>query len=103
MEIVYVETSFVSLLVANPRRDLLIAAHQQATRDWWNQRRRTFHCVTSDETLTEAARGDATQAGLRLAALAALPSVAITTEAENLAAESLELMGDSPYGTESDS
>jgi hypothetical protein len=89
-EIVYIETSVVSLLVANPSRDLLIAAQQQATRDWWNQRRPAFHCVTSDETLTEAARGDAAQASLRLAALAALPSLAITTEAENLATEFLQ-------------
>ena len=48
-----------------------------------------FHCVTSDETLTEAARGDAEHARLRLAALATLPSLAITVEAENRAAEFL--------------
>ena len=89
MEIVYIETSVVSLLVANPSRDLASAARQQATHDWWSLRRGLFHCVTSDETLTEAARGDATQAGLRLAALANLPALAITEEAEDLAAEFL--------------
>lgn len=35
MEIVYLETSFISLLVANPSRDLVTAANQQSTRDWW--------------------------------------------------------------------
>ena len=85
MEIVYIETTVVSLLVANPSRDLATAARQQATRDWWKLRRNLFHCVTSDETLTEAARGDAVQARLRLAALAMLPSLAITSEAEQLA------------------
>jgi hypothetical protein len=89
VEIVYIETSVVSLLVANPSRDLATAAKQQATRDWWNSQRELFHCITSDETLTEAARGDATQAGLRLAALAKLPAMAITEEAEKLAAEFL--------------
>ncbi|MEK7675770.1 MAG: type II toxin-antitoxin system VapC family toxin [Verrucomicrobiota bacterium] len=89
MEIVYIETSVVSLLVANPSRDLVTAARQQATRDWWNLRRALFRCTTSDETLAEAARGDAEQARLRLAALATLPSLTITAEAENLAAEFL--------------
>lgn len=89
MEIVYIETSVVSLLVANPSRDLATAAMQQATRNWWGTRRELFQCVTSDETLSEAARGDATQARLRLSALAALPALAITEEAERLAAEFL--------------
>lgn len=89
MEIVYIETSVVSLLVANPNRDLVTAAQQQATRDWWHLRRGSFQCVTSDETLAEAVRGDAEQARQRLAALATLPSLSITVEAENLAAEFL--------------
>ncbi len=32
---VYLETTFVSYLTAWPSRDLVIAAHQQITRDWW--------------------------------------------------------------------
>jgi hypothetical protein len=35
MEVVYLETSFISLLVANPSRDLATAGQQQTTRDWW--------------------------------------------------------------------
>ena len=89
MEIVYIETSVVSLLVAALSKNLVTAAQQQATRDWWQRRRNLFQCVTSDETLTEAARGDSQQARLRLAALATLPSFTITEEAENLAAEFL--------------
>jgi hypothetical protein len=89
MEIVYIETTVVSLLVANPSRDLVTAARQQATRDWWDMRRRFFQCVTSDETLVEAARGDAEQARLRLAALATLPSLSVTDEVERLALEFL--------------
>ena len=60
-----------------------------ATRDWWNQRRGLFHCVTSDETLAEVARGDAEQARLRLAALAGIPTLSITAEAAELAAQFL--------------
>ena len=34
METVYIETSIVSYLAAEPSRDLLTAANQQVTRDW---------------------------------------------------------------------
>jgi hypothetical protein len=101
MEIVYIETSVVSLLVANPSRDLVTAGHQQATRDWWRRQRPGFQCVTSDETLVECARGDAEQARLRLEALAALPTLRITTEVERLAAEFLST-GSMPAAVRSD-
>ena|SRR5665213_563840 len=89
MEIVYIETSVVSLLAARPSRDLVTAGHQQATRDWWNKRRVGFRCMTSDETLVECARGDTEQARLRLEMLTALPTLRITAEVESLAAEFL--------------
>ena len=34
----YIETTIVSYLTARPSRDLVIAAHQEATRDWWSVR-----------------------------------------------------------------
>jgi hypothetical protein len=89
METVYIETSIVSYLVAEPSRNLVTAAHQQATRDWWNQRRGSFLCTTSAETLAEAARGDSEQAVRRMAALAGMPVLAITDDVEDLAAEFL--------------
>lgn len=33
---VYLETSVISYLTARPSRDLIVAAHQQITRDWWD-------------------------------------------------------------------
>jgi hypothetical protein len=89
MEIVYIETTVVSLLVANPSRDLATAGQQQTTRDWWQRRRTAFQCVTSDQTLAEVSRGDAEQARLRLAALAGLPVLPITAAEEHLAEEFL--------------
>lgn len=35
-ERVYIETTFVSYLTAWPSRDVVIAAHQQITHQWWN-------------------------------------------------------------------
>jgi len=89
METVYIETTIVSYLVARTSRDVVIAGQQQATRDWWMQQRQRFQCVVSVQTLVEAARGDARQAALRLAALAGLPVLQITVAAENLADELL--------------
>ena len=34
----YLETTVVSYLTALPSRDLLVAAHQQVTREWWEGR-----------------------------------------------------------------
>ena len=100
-EIVYIETTVVSLLVAEPSRDVVIAGNQQATRDWWEQRRGIFQCVTSDETLAESARGDAEQARRRHAALATIPALPITTEVANLAVEFLRT-GSLPAAAKSD-
>ena len=84
MEIVYIETTVVSYLVAEPSRDVVTAGLQQATRDWWQQRRGEFHCVTSAETLAESARGDAGQARRRLTILNGLMLVPVGLEAEKL-------------------
>lgn len=81
MDVVYIETTFVSLLVADPSRDLITAANQQATRDWWNQRRPVFNCVTSYEVVREASKGDPDQVQRRLAVLRPIPLIPPNEEA----------------------
>ena len=76
-EIVYVETTIVSYLVARPSRDLILAAHQQLTRDWWQEERFRYQCITSTEVLREAAAGDDEMSRLRLQALQELEIVRI--------------------------
>jgi hypothetical protein len=90
METVYIETTIVSLLVARPSRDPLIAAHQQLTRQWWQDRRLRFNCVTSEEVVREASQGDADMSRLRLEALAGLPVLRVTETARGLAKEILQ-------------
>lgn len=85
METVYIETSIVSYLVADPSRDLVTAANQQITRDRWHQRRESFACLTSQEVIAEASRGDPEQVGRRLTVLSSLPRVAINSDAQELA------------------
>ncbi len=85
METAYIETSIVSYLVAEPNRDLVTAANQQVTRDWWQQRRESFACLVSQEVVAEASRGDPEQVRRRLAVLAAIPRVAVSADAQELA------------------
>ena len=33
---VYVKTSVISCLASRPARDLIVAAHQELTREWWD-------------------------------------------------------------------
>ena len=66
---VYLETTIPSYLVARPSRDLLIAAHQQLTREWWESRGPQFDLFVSEPVLDEAAAGDAILAKKRLALL----------------------------------
>ena len=39
---VYIETSVLSYLAARPSRDVVIAAYQQVTREWWAGARDRF-------------------------------------------------------------
>src|SRR5713101_4985355 len=85
METVYIETTVVSYLVSRPSQDLVVAAHQQLTREWWQRRRSLFACFISDVVLDEADEGDAEQVALRLRTLEGIPKLAPTAEGEHLA------------------
>ena len=77
---VYIETSIVSYLTARPSRDLLVAACQKITVDWWDYQRVRFELFISDIVLEEAGKGDTIAATRRLEALAQIPLLAITDE-----------------------
>ena len=55
----YIETSVVSYLTARPSRDVVIAAYQQITCEWWRVAPDRFDLVVSALVLTEAGAGDA--------------------------------------------
>ena len=88
---VYIETTIPSYLVARPSRDLLIAAHQQLTRDWWESRGPAFDLYVSEPVLEEAAAGDPAMAKQRLDLLADIRILVLTDGilrlAESLVAE----------------
>ncbi len=91
IERVYIETSIVSYLTAKPNRDLVIAAHQQITHDWWGLRRLTFELCISQLVLDEAGGGDPVAAQDRLEVLKPMLVLETTKEAINLAKELLKV------------
>jgi len=75
---VYIETSIVSYLTARPTGDLLAAAWQKTTHDWWDMQRGRFDLYTSDVSIEEAEKGDPGAAARRIETLSKLPLLAIT-------------------------
>ena len=55
---VYLETTIISYLAARPSRDLILAAHQEVTRQWWERRRQGSDLHVSQFVLNEAAGGE---------------------------------------------
>jgi len=89
-ERVYIETSFVSYLTARPNRDVVIAGHQQITRDWWDTRRQDYELCVSQLVLGESAAGDAQAAQERLAVLQPMTILETTAAALDLTKELLQ-------------
>ena len=75
---VYVETSVVSYLTARATRNLLAAAWQTATAEWWDTHRPRFELCTSALTIEEAGRGHEEAAARRLDALGGIAMLPIT-------------------------
>ncbi len=82
---VYVETSVISYLTARTSRDLVVAAHQQTTQDWWQTHKESFHLVASQLVIQEASAGNTVAAQQRLAVLEDIELLAVTEAALSLA------------------
>lgn len=81
---VYLETTIMSYLAALPSRDLIKAARQEVTWEWWNKRRGAYRVYASQVVARE---GDPDAARRRLELLSDIPLLDVTDEAINLAAE----------------
>jgi hypothetical protein len=82
---VYVETSVLSYLAAWPSRDLRMAAHQEATHEWWAVARSECECFISDAVTDESRRGDPDAVARREGFAGDLPVLALTAEVGRLA------------------
>lgn len=82
---VYIESSIISYLAARPSRDLIVAAHQQVTFDWWQNVRGRVECFISPFVLDEIKQGDPEAAQKRMALAEMLSVLKVDEGAKELA------------------
>ena len=72
MATVYIETSIVSYLRQHPSSQVVMAARQLLTHQWWDDQRGNYELVTS-QFVDEASAGDPVLASERLQSLDGIP------------------------------
>ena len=92
-ETVYIETSIISYLCAQPSRDLIVAANQEITREWWEKRRADYDCYISELVMEEISAGDPEAAARRLHLADGMPLLAANDAARNLEGEIMRGLG----------
>ncbi len=81
----YVETSVLSYLTARRSSDVVVAAHQQITREWWETCGDRFDLVASELVAQEAGTGDEQAMRERLEILGTITLVEASEDALALA------------------
>ena len=87
---IYIESTIPSYVVARPARDLLQAARQQITKDWWDLQRGRHELFTSQVVLDEIAAGEQEMAERRLELMAEIAVVELSPAAEKFASQLLQ-------------
>ncbi len=72
-------------LTSYPSRDIIVAARQALTRQWWSQQRPNYRCFISAHVIEEAGAGDSTAAAQRLETLQQIEALPPTAGLESLA------------------
>ena len=80
MPTVYIETSIVSYLRQRPSAQVVMAARQLLTHQWWNDERGNYELVTSQFVLDEASAGDPVLAAERLQSLDGIPLLPLDSQ-----------------------
>ncbi|MDM8564183.1 hypothetical protein QUF74_00860 [Candidatus Halobeggiatoa sp. HSG11] len=94
MQQVYIETSVISYYTGKMSRNIVVAGHQVATKDFWEK-------ITEDElkpiisvlVIREASQGNEEQARKRIDAIQGFTVLDISTEAEDLSELIIEQRG----------
>jgi hypothetical protein len=86
---VYIETSVSSYLTAKFSKNLVIAAHQQITQEWWENSFQYFAPYISPVVFEEASKGDKEAAKLRLERIKNIPVLKINPGIEKLSGKYL--------------
>jgi hypothetical protein len=63
---IYIETSVISYLVSRMSSNLVLAAYQQITREWWDTQLHYYQPLISDFVIEEISKGDPLLSASRL-------------------------------------
>ena len=72
-------------LTGRPSRDMVIASHQELTRQWWETRSSAFDLLISELVRQEVRRGDTEASGKRMTAIEKIPVLKTSEAAVSLA------------------
>ena len=93
MSSVYLETSVIGYLASRPGSDIVFAANQLLTLEWWNGHRARFDLCVSQATIDECSAGDPVAAAERLVFLEGIPVLAINSDTQSPARELVHRVG----------
>jgi predicted nucleic acid-binding protein len=82
---VYLETSVISYLTSRTSRDIVVVAHQEVTREWWQEQRKHYRLVISEVVLQEVTTGDDEAGDKRFDLIKGLEVLTITEQVQDLA------------------
>jgi hypothetical protein len=82
---VYIETTIVSYLTGRPSGDLLIAARQLQTRQWWDEESKNYELMVSNAVLEEISEGNVDQAVKRMGLIEGVAVIVISDDVKDVA------------------
>ena len=82
---IYIESSVISYFTARRPREIVAAAHQEITIDWWEEELTKFEPFISQFVIDEISRGDSDAAEKRLTVISLFKVLAMTSEVASLA------------------
>ena len=82
---IYIETSVISYLTSRPSRDLITAAHQQITHEWWDKGLPLCEAYISPIVIEEISQGDPEAAQLRIEKVSSFSLLEVIPEVQELA------------------
>jgi len=82
---VYIETSVISYYTAKPSRDLIVAAHQQITVEWWEIVCPQIRCFISPFVIQEISAGNEEAAQKRINVINDFSILELNREIQELA------------------
>ncbi len=90
MDSLYIETSIISYLRQKPSSQVVTAARQLMTHQWWNNERTKYQLAVSQFVIDEASAGAPTLADKRLESLEGIPLLPLVDEIATISDEIMD-------------